>query len=56
MVSVCRGLLQGRVWDVHLLTGIDVWLEKVGHVEDLQDTERRGKAGNGAEETGSVSR
>lgn len=37
VVSIRRGLLQGCVWDVHLFTGIYVWLEKVRHEEDLQD-------------------
>lgn len=40
VVSVCRGLLQGCVRDVHLFMGLDAWLEKVGHEEDLQDKGR----------------
>lgn len=39
MVPVGRGLLQGGVRDLHLFAGICRRLEKVGHEEDLQDTE-----------------
>lgn len=48
MVSVCRGLLQGGVRDVHLLVGVHGLLEKVGDEEDLQETERKGEAESGA--------
>ncbi len=40
VVSICRGLLQGCVWDVRLFMGIYAWLEKVRHEEDLQDTKK----------------
>lgn len=43
MVSVRRGLLQGGVRDVHLLAGVRGRLEKVGHEEDLRETERKEK-------------
>lgn len=39
VVPVGRGLLQGGVRDLHLFAGICGRLEKVGHEEDLQDTE-----------------
>lgn len=29
VVSICRRLLQSRVWDVCLFTGLHLWLEKV---------------------------
>lgn len=48
MVSVRRGLLQGGVRDVRLLVGVHGRLEKVGHEEDLQETERKGEPENGA--------
>lgn len=48
MVSVRRGLLQGSVRDVRLLVGVHGRLEEVGHEEDLQETERKGEAENGA--------
>ncbi len=38
VVSVSWRLLQGCVWDVRLFMGIYIWLEKVRHEEDLQDT------------------
>lgn len=40
VVSIRRGLLQACVRDVCLFTGVDAWLEKVGHAEDLEDTRR----------------
>lgn len=40
VVSICWGLLQGRVGDVGLFMGFYAWLEKVRHKEDLQDTGR----------------
>lgn len=49
MVSVRRGLLQGGVRDVCLLVGVHGRLEKVGHEEDLQETERKGGAENGTQ-------
>lgn len=49
MVSVCGGLLQVCMGDVHLFWVTDTWLEKVGHKEDLQG-KVRDKDVNGGEE------
>lgn len=40
VVSIRRGLLQACVRDVCFFTGVDAWLEKVGHEDDLEDTRR----------------
>lgn len=52
MVSVCGGLLQVCMGDVHLFWVTDTWLEKVRHKEDLQGKVRdmKDKDVNGGEQ------